>query len=207
VLPIMDHSAEQLRPREIDLPIATARLACPIVVMAHLRVLLGDYPHTRAVRSGEVASDWVRLEFVEAKPLNAAFKRMVRGCEFEVSELSLATFLQAKEAGKPLALLPYAVMSRFQHPYPLAIRAPSRVVHPRTPSGPRARAPRWETLESLLGSAWLQSLKFWSRRQTRGGSMAQFKSKREPQTLEFAKHRDQNCKTGTNVLYLLLVSV
>jgi 4,5-dihydroxyphthalate decarboxylase len=84
---------------------------------AHLKVLLGNYPHTRAVLSREIKSDWLALDFVEAKPLNTAFKRMVRSCEFDVSELSLATFLQAKDAGKPLVLLPYVVMSRYQHPY------------------------------------------------------------------------------------------
>jgi 4,5-dihydroxyphthalate decarboxylase len=83
----------------------------------HLKVLLGDYPHTRAILSREIKSDWLTLDFVEAKPLNTAFKRMVRSCEFDVSELSLATFLQAKDAGKPLILLPYVVMSRYQHPY------------------------------------------------------------------------------------------
>jgi 4,5-dihydroxyphthalate decarboxylase len=84
---------------------------------AHLKVLLGDYPHTRAVLSRDIRSDWLALDFVEAKPLNTAFKQMVRSCEFDVSELSLATFLQAKDAGKPLVLLPYVVMSRYQHPY------------------------------------------------------------------------------------------
>ena len=42
---------------------------------------------------------------------------MVRDLEFDISELSLITFLQAKEAGKPLVLLPAVMMSRFQHPY------------------------------------------------------------------------------------------
>ncbi len=82
-----------------------------------LKVLLGDYPHTRAVRSGALKSDWLNVDFAEAKPLNSAFKRTVRELEFDISELSLATFLQAKDARKPLVLLPYVLMSRFQHPF------------------------------------------------------------------------------------------
>ncbi len=85
--------------------------------MAKLKVLLGNYPHTAALRQGFVRSPQLELEFVEAKPLNTAFRRMVRDLEFDISELSLVTFLQAKEAGKPLVLLPAVTMSRFQHPY------------------------------------------------------------------------------------------
>jgi 4,5-dihydroxyphthalate decarboxylase len=82
-----------------------------------LKVLIGDYPHTAAMKSGALRSEWLDVLFIAAKPLNSAFKRMVRDLEFDISELSLATFLQAKDAGKPLVLLPYVMMSRFQHPY------------------------------------------------------------------------------------------
>ncbi len=85
--------------------------------MTKLKVLLGDYPHTAALKAGRLKSPRLALEFVEAKPLNTAFKRMVRDLEFDISELSLVTFLQAKEAGKPLVLLPPVMMARFQHPY------------------------------------------------------------------------------------------
>jgi 4,5-dihydroxyphthalate decarboxylase len=37
--------------------------------------------------------------------------------EFDVSELSLVTFLQAKANGRKLVLLPAVNLSRFQHPY------------------------------------------------------------------------------------------
>jgi 4,5-dihydroxyphthalate decarboxylase len=85
--------------------------------MTKLKVLLGDYPHTAALKSGRIAPSEVSFDFVEANPLNTAFKRMVRDLEFDISELSLVTFLQAKDAGKPLVLVPAVVMSRFQHPY------------------------------------------------------------------------------------------
>jgi 4,5-dihydroxyphthalate decarboxylase len=85
--------------------------------VTQLKVLLGDYPHTAALKSGLVKSSALALDFVAAKPLNTAFKRMVRGLEFDISELSLITFLQARDAGQPLVLLPAVMMSRFQHPY------------------------------------------------------------------------------------------
>jgi 4,5-dihydroxyphthalate decarboxylase len=80
-----------------------------------LKVLLGDYPFTAPLKSGLVSSPSLALEFAEAKPPNAAFKRMVRDLEFDISELSAVTFLQALDAGKPLVLLPAVVMSRFHH--------------------------------------------------------------------------------------------
>jgi 4,5-dihydroxyphthalate decarboxylase len=40
---------------------------------------------------------------------------MVRQEKFDVSEMALATYLQAKAFGKPLTLLPATMMGRFQH--------------------------------------------------------------------------------------------
>jgi len=47
---------------------------------------------------------------------NRAFKRAVRDLEFDISELALVTFFQAKAYGKPLTLIPAVVgAGRFQH--------------------------------------------------------------------------------------------
>jgi 4,5-dihydroxyphthalate decarboxylase len=82
-----------------------------------LKTLLGDYPITRALKQGEVASPRVRLEFADVKRPSTAFKRVVRELEFDVAELALMTFLLAKAHGKPLVLLPAVMLARFQHPY------------------------------------------------------------------------------------------
>src|SRR4029077_8099466 len=42
-------------------------------------------------------------------------KPMVREFKFDVSEMAIATFVQAKAYGKPLILIPATVMGRFQH--------------------------------------------------------------------------------------------
>jgi 4,5-dihydroxyphthalate decarboxylase len=59
----------------------------------------------------------LNFEFVQADPIFSAFKRVVRDLEFDVAELSLVTYLQAKAYDKPLVLLPAVMFSRFQHPY------------------------------------------------------------------------------------------
>ena len=82
-----------------------------------LPTLLGEYPGTRALRRGEVASPLVKLQFADVKGAATAFKRVVRDLEFEVAELAVITFLLAKAHGKPLVLLPTVVLGRFQHPF------------------------------------------------------------------------------------------
>lgn len=82
-----------------------------------LRTLLGDYPGTRALKTGELNSERIALDFADVKLAQTAFKRVVRDLEFDVSELAIVTFLMAKAHGKPLVLLPAVVMGRFQHPY------------------------------------------------------------------------------------------
>ncbi len=81
-----------------------------------LRALIGDYPVTAALKSGQVRSPHVRLEFADIKPVSSGFKRVVRDLEFDVSELAIVTYLIAKAHGKPLTLLPAVLVGRFQHP-------------------------------------------------------------------------------------------
>ncbi|HET7766293.1 MAG TPA: phosphate ABC transporter substrate-binding protein [Burkholderiales bacterium] len=82
-----------------------------------VRMLLGDYPLTQALKKGELKSGAVALEFADVKTVSTAFKRVVRNLEFDCSELAVVTFLMAKAYGKPLSLLPAVVMARFQHPH------------------------------------------------------------------------------------------
>lgn len=85
--------------------------------MSHsrLKTLLGDYPVTEALKQGRVASASVALEFAAINPPSSGFKRVVRGLEFDIAELSMTTFLMARAAGKPYRLLPAVVLARLQH--------------------------------------------------------------------------------------------
>jgi len=78
--------------------------------MAPLSVLLGDYPHTRPVKDGVVD-----CAFPPATPLYPNFARMVRDLAFDVCELALATYLQAREAGVPITLLPVVLIGNAHH--------------------------------------------------------------------------------------------
>jgi len=83
--------------------------------IATLNVCFGNYPHTRALKEGKVTSDRVALSFTEINPVNRAFMPMAREQKFDVCEMAIVTYLQAKAYGKPLMLMPATMMGRFQH--------------------------------------------------------------------------------------------
>jgi 4,5-dihydroxyphthalate decarboxylase len=80
-----------------------------------LRAVLGNYPHTAKIKSGEFKADGVELEFEEIKPVNRAFKPMAQDQKFDVSEMAIVTYLLARAYNKPVVLLPAVMFGRFQH--------------------------------------------------------------------------------------------
>lgn len=87
-----------------------------------LKTLLGDYPVTRALKSGALSSALVEFDYADVTPPHAGFKRVVRDLEFDVAEIAIVTFLMAKAYGKPYVLLPAVMFGRFQHPYLVSVR-------------------------------------------------------------------------------------
>jgi len=82
-----------------------------------LRTLLGDYANTAALKKGEVRSPYLVFDFADVKVPNTAFKDVVRHQKYDVAELAIVTFLQAKAHGKPLVLLPAVVVGTLPHPF------------------------------------------------------------------------------------------
>jgi 4,5-dihydroxyphthalate decarboxylase len=80
-----------------------------------LKTMLGDYPITKALKAGAVRSDLVDLDCVEVKVANNLFKQVVREAKYDVAELAIVTYLQAKACGKPYVLVPAVLVSRGQH--------------------------------------------------------------------------------------------
>ena len=80
-----------------------------------LNVCFGTYPHTKALKQAEIKSDQVAFEFTEINPVNRAFMPMAREQKFDISEMAIVTYLQAKAYNKPLVLMPATMMGRFQH--------------------------------------------------------------------------------------------
>lgn len=80
-----------------------------------LRVALGDYAHTMPLKNKEVVSPSVAFEFTQIRPVYKVFGTMIRELAFDVSEMAIVSYLQARSHGKPLVLLPAVMMGRFQH--------------------------------------------------------------------------------------------
>jgi 4,5-dihydroxyphthalate decarboxylase len=80
-----------------------------------LRAALGDYPHTLPLKRREIPSPTIAFEFNGIQPVYKVFGAMVRERAFDMSEMAVVTYLQARSYGKPLVLLPAVMMGRFQH--------------------------------------------------------------------------------------------
>ena len=80
-----------------------------------LHTMLGNYANVAPLKSGAVHSDLVDYDFAEVKIANNLFKRVVRDAKYDLAELAIVTYLQAKAAGKPYVLMPAVVVARGQH--------------------------------------------------------------------------------------------
>lgn len=80
-----------------------------------LRIAVATYGHTLALKQGRVTIRGVTPEFVEVKPIVAAYRRMVRDLEFDACEIAAGTYMIAREAGVPFTALPVFTYRRFHH--------------------------------------------------------------------------------------------
>jgi 4,5-dihydroxyphthalate decarboxylase len=74
-----------------------------------------DYPHTTEVKAGRRVPVDCPVEFVEVEPIHRAFAPMVRELRYDFCELALATYLQARDAGKEISALPLVLHGNFHH--------------------------------------------------------------------------------------------
>jgi 4,5-dihydroxyphthalate decarboxylase len=163
-----------------------------------LRTAIGNYPHTAALRSGQITSDLLRLDFAEVPVISRAFAPMVRESRYEVCEMAIATFLQARAYAKPLVLLPLTIAARFQESS-LLCRADSDLRSPADLAGRR-----------LGVRAYSQTTGMWLR-----GTLAEAHGVR-PQTVRWvtfedahvAEYRDppwaERAKPGQDMLAMLM---
>jgi 4,5-dihydroxyphthalate decarboxylase len=118
-----------------------------------LRTLLGDYPNTLALKRGQVRSTSVAFDFADVKVPSTAFKDVVRHLKYDVAELAIVTYLQAKNHGKPLALLPAVVVANLAHPF-LVYNAERGVLTPVQLEGRRVGIRAY----SVTTSAWIRGI-------------------------------------------------
>ncbi len=79
-----------------------------------LFTLMGSYPNAMALKDGRIKSNLVEFDFADVKVSNTAFKPLVREAKFDLAEVAIVTFLQARYYGKPYVLIPATVVGRGQ---------------------------------------------------------------------------------------------
>src|SRR5438105_4199383 len=70
---------------------------------------------TTALQDGTVTPRSFDFEFVEVPTIVNAFRRMVRGLEFDISEMAITTYLCARAYGKAFTAIPVFPMRAFHH--------------------------------------------------------------------------------------------
>jgi 4,5-dihydroxyphthalate decarboxylase len=118
-----------------------------------LHTMLGNYPNTKALKSGEIKSDLVDFDFVEVKVANSLFKKVVREAAYDFAELAIVTYLQARAYGKPYVLLPATIVGRGQH-HTIAYNADRGLLKPSELAGKRVGVRAY----TVTTSTWVRGI-------------------------------------------------
>src|SRR5450755_3975184 len=80
-----------------------------------LKTVTRTQGNNEALKSGSVKPRGFEFDFVEVDPLIAAFRRMVRGAEFDICEMAFTTYICARAYGKPMTAVPVFLVRAFHH--------------------------------------------------------------------------------------------
>jgi ABC-type nitrate/sulfonate/bicarbonate transport system substrate-binding protein len=80
-----------------------------------LKTVTRTQGNNRALKDGTVKPRIFAFDFEEVDPLIAAFRRMVRGNEFDICEMAITTYICAKAHGKPMTAVPVFLVRAFHH--------------------------------------------------------------------------------------------
>ena len=80
-----------------------------------LKTVTRTQGNNQALKDGTVKPRSFEFDFVEVDPLIAAFRRMVRGSEFDICEMAITTYICARAFGKPITAVPIFLVRAFHH--------------------------------------------------------------------------------------------
>jgi 4,5-dihydroxyphthalate decarboxylase len=80
-----------------------------------LKAVTRTQGNNQALKDGTITPKTFQFDFVDVPVLIDAFRRMVRGHEFDICELAITTYLCAKEHGKRFTALPIFLVRAFHH--------------------------------------------------------------------------------------------
>jgi ABC-type nitrate/sulfonate/bicarbonate transport system substrate-binding protein len=109
-----------------------------------LRAVSRTQGNNRALKAGEVTPSGYVLDFEEVPVLVQAFRRMVRGLEFDVCEMAVTTYLTAKAHGVAFTALPVFLVRGFHHR--AVVKPAGSDLHPKDLPGRRVGVNRGYTV-------------------------------------------------------------
>jgi 4,5-dihydroxyphthalate decarboxylase len=80
-----------------------------------LKTVTRTQGNNQALKNGTVRPKNFEFDFEEVDPLIAAFRRMVRGSEFDICEMAITTYVCAREHGKRMTAVPVFLVRAFHH--------------------------------------------------------------------------------------------
>lgn len=80
-----------------------------------LKTVTRTQGNNRALKDGSAKPRTFEFDFLEVDPLIDAFRRMVRGLEFDITEMAITTYICARAHGKRFTALPIFIVRAFHH--------------------------------------------------------------------------------------------
>src|SRR5437879_201843 len=80
-----------------------------------LKAVTRTQGNNRALKDGLIKPKTFAFDFVEVNPLIDAFRRMVRGLEFDICEMAITTYICARAHGKRMTAVPIFLVRAFHH--------------------------------------------------------------------------------------------
>ena len=80
-----------------------------------LKTVIRTQGNNQALKDGTVQPKTFAFDFEEVPVLIDAFRRMVRGLEFDISEMAITTYICAKAHGKRFTAVPIFLVRAFHH--------------------------------------------------------------------------------------------
>src|SRR5262249_48739913 len=99
-----------------------------------LKTVTRSQGNNQALKDGTIKPATFAFDFEEVDPLIAAFRRMVRGNEFDICEMAITTYICAKAHGKPMTAVPVFVVRAFHHGA-ILVNAKARIRTPKDLEG------------------------------------------------------------------------
>jgi len=119
-----------------------------------LKTVTRTQGNNRALKDGTVKPKTFDFAFEEVDPLIAAFRRMVRGNEFDICEMAITTYICAKAHGKRMTAVPIPLVRAFHHGAILA-STKAGIANPKDLEGKRVGVNRGYTVTT---GVWARSI-------------------------------------------------